>query len=202
MSPLPRPAGKVSQRVAEVRQRLLETAKDAARRAMSEGRIDAAVQAAEQALAMDDTDAEAAEMLEQARQSLDHSEAGRLVAQARAQISAGALVSARQTLEGARALWPDSTEIEELDRRVARQIREREEQVQRARECTAAVARARAALEAGDLARAQAAIGEALARDPAHPEALEVQDLVQARVEDAAVQGALGGTGRSRVPGG
>ena len=68
-----------SKRLAEMRERQRAAAKEEARRALSEGRLSDALEAAERALLLDETDAGAQELADLARESMDRAEAGRLL---------------------------------------------------------------------------------------------------------------------------
>ncbi len=118
--------GASSRRVAELRARQLQQLRDEARQALTDGRPEDALEAAERALVLDEHDAAALELAEVARKTVERKEATVAIADARRFIAARSIDSAREALDRARELWSGSAEILVLENQLAALTREQE----------------------------------------------------------------------------
>jgi serine/threonine-protein kinase len=114
-----------ARRVAELRARQLEQLREEARQALTDGRPQDALEAAERALVLDEHDAAAIELAELARQSVERREAAAALADARRLLDLSAVEPAREALGRVRALWATSAELPDLEERLARLEHER-----------------------------------------------------------------------------
>ena len=114
-----------ARRVAELRAKQLEQLRDEARYALTDGRPQAALEAAERALVLDENDVVALELADLARQSLDRREAAGALADARRLLDESSIEPARQALGRARELWATSADLPDLEQRLLDLERER-----------------------------------------------------------------------------
>ena len=173
-----RPAA--SKRLAEMRQRQRVAAKEEARRALSEGRLSDALEAAERALLLDETDAGAQELADLARESMDRAEAGRLLEEAQKHLDTGELDQAQQVMQRLGALKSGTPEFAALESQLSRLQRE----VQRSRRREELLADARRLVGLRDFEGAHDVLVEAVELGAAGDDALSLQATIDAALRE------------------
>ena len=113
-----------SKRVAEMRARQLQQLRDEARHALTDGRPEDALEAAERALVLDEQDAAALELAEVARKAVERKEATVALADAKRHLATRSIEPAREALGRARARWSGSAELSRLEGQLATLARE------------------------------------------------------------------------------
>ncbi len=143
---------------------------------LTEGRLQEAVEACENALLLDSHHAHALQLLAQAQASLEEGQFQEYLQAARAHLSAGELSQADAVIEQSLKLSADAPEALALRQDVKEQRRERERAVARAESTRAAIARGRQWFDEGAFEAAQRSANQALAYDADNAEALSLRD--------------------------
>ncbi len=169
-----------SKRLAEMRERQRTAAKEAARRALSEGRLSDALEAAERALILDETDAGAQELANLARESLDRAEASRLMDEARVHLDTGELEQARQLMQRLRAVKSGTPEFAALESHFNRRQRE----LQRSHRREELLGDARRLVGLRDFERAHGVLTEAVELGAAGDKTLSLQATIDAELRE------------------
>ena len=121
----PSRSGASAKRLAELRARQIDKLRDEARHALTDGRAEDALEAAERALMLDEDDAAAIELAELARKSVERREASAALADAKRLLDVSAIEPARLALGRVRELWATLAELPDLEGRLDRLERER-----------------------------------------------------------------------------
>ena len=113
-----------SKRVAELRAKQLAELLDQSRYALTDGRPDDALEAAERAMVLDENDAAALELADLARKAIERREAAAALQDARRWLDESSIEPARLALGRVRELWATSAELPALEERLDQLQRE------------------------------------------------------------------------------
>jgi hypothetical protein len=156
---------------------------DAAGQALRDGRYEAAVEAAERALALAPADHRAHELIDRARAAIDERQLQEWVEGAREAINRGELTDAFRLVAQALKLNPRSSDALSVRRELEALERERERVAERTRAIEAALADARNSMRQGAYESALRSAAEALVHDASHAEAQAIHHEATAALE-------------------
>jgi serine/threonine protein kinase len=159
------------QAIAEKRAKQIEMHLQIATRLFDEGRYEAAVENAEQALLLDPQEKRVLGLLERAHHARDDSQVRLWLDQAQTVLARGAFTEAEALVEQTLKLRPDLADAQRLRQQIKEARREHERRAERARVVRLATERGRASLKNGALESAIRSADEALAYDSEHEEA-------------------------------
>ena len=169
----------------ESRERRLAELTSQAAKAVAARRFDHAVGLLTEAVGLDSQRADVARLLEdaRARQAADAA-AQRALQEGAARFGSGDYPGARQSVEAAQGQDPRHPEVQEWLRRIDEAVAEGAAAADRSEAVRVAVADARNHLATGDLASARRRTDEALALDPASPDAQELSARLRTAVAE------------------
>jgi tetratricopeptide (TPR) repeat protein len=191
LTPPPDPRRTDREALARRRATQIEAALDLSRALLGRLELDAALDACEQALTLDDTHAVALELETAIKEAMAKQRATALLAEARAELERGELTVAQNLLQQARTLDPEVPDSKRLDRDLRLARVEQERVRQRADALSRAIAAASEALGRGEIEASLAAAREALTLDPESREAAALEADAMRRLDDDTVPDAL-----------
>ena len=186
--------------LAQLAREEIESHLAAAERAYDSGDYDQAIASCERVLLIDPAEPRAAEQIDRIHAAIDERQVRASLDEARQHLSRGAIAAASDQIEAASLLSPDHPDVAALRARIAEErARVRGESVR------AVQVRGGAALAAGDLAAALTYANQALALDPASPDAqrlkTEVEHALASIAEEARIRAAVNQARRAFVGG-
>jgi tetratricopeptide (TPR) repeat protein len=191
LTPPPDPRRTDREALARRRATQIEAALDLSRTLLGRAELEQALDACQQALTLDDTHAVALELETAIKEALARQRATSLLAEARVELERGELTVAQNLLLQARTLDPEVPEAKRLDRDLRLARVEQERVRQRADALNRTIAAAREALGRGEIEASLVFAREALALDPASPEAAAVEADAMRRLDDDTIPDAL-----------
>jgi tetratricopeptide (TPR) repeat protein len=191
LTPPPDPRRTDREALARRRATQIEAALETSRAFLGRLELEAALDACEQALTLDDTHAVALELEAVIKEAMAKQRAAAFLAEARTELNRGELTLAQSLLQQARTLDPEVPDSKRLDRDLRLARVEQERARQRADTLNRAVAAARDALARGEIEASLASAREALALDPDSHEAKAIEAEAMRRLDDDTVPGAL-----------
>jgi tetratricopeptide (TPR) repeat protein len=189
LTPPPDPRRTDREELARRRASQIEAALDLSRTLLEQNDVEAALDACEQALTLDETHAVALELEGTIKTALAKQRAVALLTEARTELERGALTAAQGFLQQARALDPDVPEARRLERDLRLARVEQERLRHRGEALARAISSATEALARGDIEPAVAFAREALTLDPESAEALAVESEAMRRLDEDAGAG-------------
>ena len=191
LTPPPDPRRTDREALARRRATQIEAALETSRALLGRQELEAALDACEQALTLDDTHAVALELETAIKDAMAKQRATALLAEARTELERGELTLAQSLLQQARTLDPEVPDSKRLDRDLRLARVEHERARQRADTLARAIAAARDALARGEIEASLASAREALALDPESREARTIEADAMRRLDDDTVPDAL-----------
>ena len=201
LTPPPDPRRTDREALARRRATQIEAALETSRALLARLELEAALDACEQALTLDDTHAIALELEIAIKDAMAKQRATALLAEARTELERGELTLAQSLLQQARTLDPAVPESKRLDRDLRLARVEQERARQRADTLNRAIAAARDALARGEIEASLASAREALALDPESCEARAIEADAMRRLDDDTVPDALAQAVTTPMPG-
>ena len=162
----------------------IAAALELARLRQSEGQLEQALDACQQALTLDETNAPALELEEHIRSALTKQRVGSLLTDARDELQKGALTSAQNLLEQARALDAQAHDAKRLERDLRLARVEQERLRQRTDAARKALAAAVQAFDRGDIETALAGARQAMELDAESVDACNLEAEALRRLYD------------------
>ncbi|MEO8680198.1 MAG: protein kinase [Vicinamibacterales bacterium] len=152
---------------------------DEARKKFEAGELDKAREACDQALMFDPDHPGALQLMDDIAAEADRRQVAAIIADARAEMQKGQLDRAEALVADARALAPESTDVQQLQDAIDTTRRE----IERTRQIQEAMRRARARFAEGNFEAGIRAASEALAIDPENAAAKDLQTRAQEAID-------------------
>jgi len=175
LTPPPDPRRTDREAIARRRAIQVEAALESGRMLLQQGDLEQAMDACEQALTLDDSNALALELEVAIKTAMAKRRAGALLLDARGELEKGALTACQDLLVQARALDPEAGDAKLLERDLRLARVEQERLRKRAEAVSTTVARAQQALDTKDIEDALALARDALSLDPTSTEAQRIE---------------------------
>ena len=201
LTPPPDPRRTDREAIARRRATQIEAALETSRALLGRLELEAALDACEQALTLDDTNAVALELETAIKEAMAKQRATALLAEARTELERGELTLAQSLLQQARTLDPEVPDSKRLDRDLRLARVEQERVRQRADALNRAITAAREALGRGEIEAGLVCAREARTLDPESPEATAIEAEAMRRLDDVTVADAVAQAVTTAMPG-